>query len=423
MARTHAECVRMVEAFRRAGVPLWVAYYRRALPRFLTMRELRRSRRDRAADLGARPGDRRLATRRGRRRTGGSIRRTRARGCSSIWRPTAWTCSISCSARSPRRAALPLNTGGTYAAEDVTSTAFQFGDAVERDRHVEFQRGARRPTRSTITGSRGTIVSPIFTDTDLVVSTRRRRGALPDPQSAARPSAADPDHRRRTARPRRCHRPASRRARVMGHGPLPRGLLPASSTRQSGYSRRNPLPQASASAGAHAPLTPPGAPKDTQHHVVSLAGSGIVYRPGDALGVCPRNLEPLVDAILARLGATGDEPVTAGRPARCRSARRCSARIRSVDAEPRGCSRPAWRRARTCSGRCCRKGAEDQLKQYLQARDDVHDVLDVLNDAPAAQFTPEEFVGAAARAAAAPVLDRLEPAACIPTKRTCWCSR
>jgi 1,5-anhydro-D-fructose reductase (1,5-anhydro-D-mannitol-forming) len=35
MARSHAECVRMIEAFERARLPLFVAYYRRALPRFL----------------------------------------------------------------------------------------------------------------------------------------------------------------------------------------------------------------------------------------------------------------------------------------------------------------------------------------------------------------------------------------------------
>ena len=40
MARNHAECRRMVEAFERAGLPLFVAYYRRALPRFLKTREL-----------------------------------------------------------------------------------------------------------------------------------------------------------------------------------------------------------------------------------------------------------------------------------------------------------------------------------------------------------------------------------------------
>src|SRR5437762_8993101 len=40
MAVDHAECVAMNEAFRAAGQPLWTAYYRRALPRFLKAREL-----------------------------------------------------------------------------------------------------------------------------------------------------------------------------------------------------------------------------------------------------------------------------------------------------------------------------------------------------------------------------------------------
>lgn len=40
MARNHAECRRMNEAFAAAGVPLFVAYYRRALPRFAKVRAL-----------------------------------------------------------------------------------------------------------------------------------------------------------------------------------------------------------------------------------------------------------------------------------------------------------------------------------------------------------------------------------------------
>lgn len=40
MARSEAEARRMAAAFERAGVPLFVAYYRRALPRFLKAREL-----------------------------------------------------------------------------------------------------------------------------------------------------------------------------------------------------------------------------------------------------------------------------------------------------------------------------------------------------------------------------------------------
>jgi len=40
MARSGAECRRMVEAFRAKGLPLFVAYYRRALPRFVKAKEL-----------------------------------------------------------------------------------------------------------------------------------------------------------------------------------------------------------------------------------------------------------------------------------------------------------------------------------------------------------------------------------------------
>src|SRR5688572_24406941 len=43
MAVDYAECLRMIEAFRAAERPLWVAFYRRALPRFLKVRELLRA--------------------------------------------------------------------------------------------------------------------------------------------------------------------------------------------------------------------------------------------------------------------------------------------------------------------------------------------------------------------------------------------
>ncbi|MGO1384430.1 MAG: Gfo/Idh/MocA family protein [Arachnia sp.] len=40
MARTSSECIQMNEAAERAGLPLFVAYYRRAMPRFQTVRRL-----------------------------------------------------------------------------------------------------------------------------------------------------------------------------------------------------------------------------------------------------------------------------------------------------------------------------------------------------------------------------------------------
>jgi 1,5-anhydro-D-fructose reductase (1,5-anhydro-D-mannitol-forming) len=40
MAMSHADCLAMIAACGKARVPLWVAYYRRCLPRFLKVREL-----------------------------------------------------------------------------------------------------------------------------------------------------------------------------------------------------------------------------------------------------------------------------------------------------------------------------------------------------------------------------------------------
>ncbi|MEQ8675807.1 MAG: Gfo/Idh/MocA family oxidoreductase [Aggregatilineales bacterium] len=40
MALSHAECQEMIDACANANVPLWIAYYRRAMPRFLKIKEL-----------------------------------------------------------------------------------------------------------------------------------------------------------------------------------------------------------------------------------------------------------------------------------------------------------------------------------------------------------------------------------------------
>jgi predicted dehydrogenase len=40
MAMTHAQCRAMIATCGLAGIPLWVGYYRRALPRFLAVRDL-----------------------------------------------------------------------------------------------------------------------------------------------------------------------------------------------------------------------------------------------------------------------------------------------------------------------------------------------------------------------------------------------
>ncbi len=57
-------------------------------------------------------------------------------------------------------------------------------------------------------------------------------------------------------------------------------------------------------------LSKPGSTKETRHVVVSLAGSGLHYKPGDSLGVFPTNRPVDVESLLERLGATGEEPVS-----------------------------------------------------------------------------------------------------------------
>ena len=106
MAMTHAECVRMNDAFRAAGVPLFVAYYRRALPRFLEVRRLLDSGAiGPVTDVHVRISER-LA--KGEAAAGWRFDPAVA-GAGLFWTSPriVSTCSISCSGRSRRRRASP----------------------------------------------------------------------------------------------------------------------------------------------------------------------------------------------------------------------------------------------------------------------------------------------------------------------------
>lgn len=172
MALDHAECVRMVAAFRGAGVPLWVAYYRRALPRFLLVRDL-------VADGAI-----------------GQLSSVHVEVCdrlaggdrSNAWRfdPSVGGAGLffdmgSHSLDLVDFLAAPVaavsgqaaNTGGAYAAEDVTAASFVLENGVPGTGIWNFNADASRDAL-TVTGTAGRISTPIFTDGDVHVS----RGAL-----------------------------------------------------------------------------------------------------------------------------------------------------------------------------------------------------------------------------------------------------
>ncbi len=168
MAIDHAACLRMVEAFGRAEQPLWVAYYRRALPRFQFVRRL-------MAD--------------------GVIGRVTSAHVQVFdqlavgEQATAWRYNAAVAGAGPffdlashcvdlldfllgritGVAAFAVNTGGTYQAEDVVSAAFEVEGGVLCTGLWNFNAG-RAHDELLITGSDGEIQTSVFGDADVSVS-------------------------------------------------------------------------------------------------------------------------------------------------------------------------------------------------------------------------------------------------------------
>jgi sulfite reductase (NADPH) flavoprotein alpha-component len=72
------------------------------------------------------------------------------------------------------------------------------------------------------------------------------------------------------------------------------------------YGKRNPFP---GTVIDNFVLVGRGSTKETRHVEISLAGSGLSYEPGDALGIAATNAQGAVDNLLAALGFESDLPV------------------------------------------------------------------------------------------------------------------
>ena len=167
MARNHAECERMIAAFRAAGVPLWVAYYRRALPRFLKVRELLA-----AQAIGQLTSVHiEVTDRLARGADAANWRFDPAHAGAGLFFDLASHCldliDFLIGPIAPV-AGFSMNTGGAYAAEDVTAAAFQAGGRVAGTGIWNFNADAKTDVMI-LSGSAGTITTPIFTDADVVV--------------------------------------------------------------------------------------------------------------------------------------------------------------------------------------------------------------------------------------------------------------
>ena len=168
MALTYEECTRMVQAFERASTPLWVAYYRRALPRFLLMRDL-------VAEGTLGPvtsvhvdirepltrGDAARAWRFDRAVAGGGLFLDKGSHCIDLldflFGPIEHAAGIA------------VNTGGTYEVEDVTAAVFRMPGGVPGTGTWNFNAGLSADSIF-VTTAEGEIRTSIFGDADVIVT-------------------------------------------------------------------------------------------------------------------------------------------------------------------------------------------------------------------------------------------------------------
>lgn len=134
-------------------------------------------------------------------------------------------------------------------------------------------------------------------------------------------------------------------------------------------------------------LTGRGSGKETRHIELSLAGSGIHYEAGDALGVLPANPVPLVAEIIERLHLDANAPVTVGRdPAPLVQALTERVEITTLTAA----FLAGW--AEISGAQRLRELLADEDGQALSAYLGSCQIIDVLTEFPVTGLAEEDFV-------------------------------
>ncbi len=157
------------------------------------------------------------------------------------------------------------------------------------------------------------------------------------------------------------------------------------------FDKKNPFP---APLLENHPLNAKGSGKDTRHIALSLMGSGLEYKVGDALGVCPNNCYDLTDKIIIALNCMGNEKVTlnSGESLTLRAAL-----LSKLDLQKT--SLPLIHGLANCSENSSEKkslsellGSQDSEKaaQFLQGKD----VLNVLQLFPHTKLDPQLLISA-----------------------------
>ncbi len=188
MAMNHGEAEEMVQAFAGAGVPLWVAYYRRAQPRFLAIREVLDS-----GTIGTLTSIRLELTRP--LATGDTLANWRlvpeVSGAGLFFDLASHAFDLVDFLAGPISAVsgMSMNTAGAYAAEDVTAAVFKCGTSGPIGTGLWNFNAAQKTDRLEFVGTAGTISTTVFADIEVLVSRggHTERLALPNPAHVHQP--------------------------------------------------------------------------------------------------------------------------------------------------------------------------------------------------------------------------------------------
>ena len=177
MAVSHRECEAMIAEFRDRGVPLWVAYYRRALPRFLAVRE-----RLNGGAIGDVTAVHMQVT--DRVASGATVANWRfdpAVAGAGLFFDLGSHCfdlvDFLCGPIAEVHG-VSLNTARAYAAEDVVAAAYRCEGGSAGTAIFDFN-AAAKGDEMRFTGTRGTLATPIFADGDVVIEADGAREVLP----------------------------------------------------------------------------------------------------------------------------------------------------------------------------------------------------------------------------------------------------
>ncbi len=154
---------------------------------------------------------------------------------------------------------------------------------------------------------------------------------------------------------------------------------------EEGFSKKNPFP---AVVLANRKLTSDGSTKETRHFVISLAGSGLTYEAGDALGVMPTNCPALVEDILRALHCDGEEAVSTpdGGESALRAALLRDYEITKIPASLLQAI------AERCPDKTPKGFPVSEAKGASNHDLRGGEIIDLLTNFPGAGFSPEEFV-------------------------------